>query len=99
MIKTIEEFQSELQKLNNELTIVPNENNELAGIYWKGIYTEIALAKDGIKSVVDEYYCDKYDRPHRSEAQILERINSFLENIQKPEFIEELTDMNLEVAE
>ncbi len=91
MIKTISELESEIKLLDENFTVVPNENNELAGIYWKGYYTDIAFAKDGIKNERDECYCDYFMRPHKSLPEVMERVEQFIKEKERPEYMEILT--------
>lgn len=64
----------------------------MAGIYWKGYFTGIAIPKDGVKPERDETYTDYFDRPHRSEAEILERIKQFFIDIERPEYLDMVMD-------
>lgn len=91
MIKTINELETDLKLIDENFTVIPNDNNELAGIYWKGYYTDIAFAKDGIKDARDEGYCDYFMRPHKTIDEVMTRVHQFIEAKERPEYMEQLT--------
>ncbi len=91
-MKTLHEVEQMLKELDTDLTIVPNENNELAGIYWKGHFAGIAMSKEGAKDVTDLSFTDNFDRPHPTIEKIVDKVNNFLENIKRPEYLEMVTD-------
>lgn len=74
--------------LDENLTVRPNENNEMAGVYWKDRFTGISMAKDGLKMQRDEGYCDYYLRPHKTHPEVIDRVKSFILDLNRPEFME-----------
>lgn len=92
MKKSINELEAQIKLLDADFTIVPNENNEMAGIYWKDNFTGIALSKEGVKEMEDYNFADINGTPHRTEANILQRVEKFLEDIKEPAYMEIITD-------
>ena len=90
---TIEEAELELKKISPDFYInTSNEKSDLAGIYWKGIYTEIATPKDFIYEEKNEGHCDAYGYPHRGFSGVRNRAETFLDRITNDkEFYEDMT--------
>lgn len=90
---TLAEAEAKLKEINPDLSIVStNEKSDLAGIYWKGHYTEIAIPKDMIYETRNELYCDVWGYPHRGLDSTIDRVNSFLDRIERdPEYVKDIT--------
>jgi archaellum component FlaC len=88
----INELEKQLKSLNNDITVVSNDTNEMAGIYWKNIYTGIALPKEGVYPTKREDYCDTFGKAHRSVEDITKRVEQFLSEIERPEYLELLSE-------
>lgn len=78
---TIKEAEAKLKELSPDFTIVPNEKSDLAGVYWKGFYAEIALPKDVIFETRNVQHQDAYGATHRSLDDLIVMATRFLERI------------------
>ena len=89
---SIAEAEQRLQAIDPNFTIVPNDNSDVAGIYWKGIYAEIAMPKDKIYETKNEGHIDSYGYPHRGMDMVIARAEAFLERIGRdPEYLLDLS--------
>jgi len=89
---TIQEVETELKKLNPDLSVRANDKSDLAGVYWKEVYTSIAMPKEDVPVERNDALVDQYGYPHRSYKQVVERVNAFLEDIKLPEYVAYITE-------
>lgn len=87
----IEEVEAKLKELSPDFTVVPNANADLAGVYWKGFYAEIAMPKTVVFETRNEQHQDDYGVVHRSLDQVLAMATRFLERVSTDQ--EYLTDI------
>lgn len=90
---TIAEAELKLREISPKFSInASNEKSDLAGVYWDGIYTEIAMPKDFIYSVRHEGHCDAFGYPHRGLDAVVDRAQTFLSRITTDkEYYEDMT--------
>ncbi|TXG77116.1 hypothetical protein E6Q11_03325 [Candidatus Dojkabacteria bacterium] len=89
---TIQEVETQLKKIDENITVRANENSDLAGVYWKDTYTYISMPKDDVRPKRTDMYCDSHGVPHRGFAEVVERVKAFVEQIQDPSYMEYLTE-------
>lgn len=87
----IKEVEAKLQELSPDFTVIANDNSDLAGVYWKGFYAEIAMPKSVVFETRNEQHQDDYGMTHRSLDQVMIMAKSFLERIGSDQ--EYLTDI------
>lgn len=90
---TLAEAEAQLKEISPDFTIEDkNESSDLAGIYWKGIYSEIAVPKGFIFESKNEGHVDMYGYPHRGLDSTKARAQAFLERITTDsEYLEDMT--------
>lgn len=71
MIK-ISDFEKEIQqKIDRELVILPNPNNECAGVYHRGTYIGVTLPKAYILPTANAMHADIHGTPFRGVKEAL----------------------------
>jgi hypothetical protein len=89
---SIQEAEVRLREIHPGFSIVPNEKSDLAGVYYEGIYSEIAMPKDFIYETKNEGHVDSYGIPHRGFDVVQDRAKYFLERIKTdPEYLLDLS--------
>jgi len=89
---TIKEVEAKLQEISPDFTVVPNDKSDLAGVYWKGFYAEIAMPKSVVFETRNEQHRDDYGVVHRSLDQVIVMATRFLERITTDqEFLTDIT--------
>jgi len=78
------------QKIKNEidqdLEVRVNPNaDDIAGIYYKGVYMGIAVPSQEIRDTFSEKYCDRMGHPYRSIEQAEGIIRGKITKFQDPE--------------
>lgn len=86
----ITEFEKKIQdEINSDLSIRVNPNaDDIAGIYYKGVYMGISVPSQEIKDTFSEKYCDRMGHPYRSIEQAEGIIRGKITKFQDPEVME-----------
>lgn len=99
---TIQEVEAKLKEINPDLSVRAHDNSDLAGVYWRDIYANIAMPKEDVRMERSEGYVDAWGTPHRGFRQVVERVEAFLKDMEDPEklayFTEEFEDHDPEQA-
>lgn len=90
----ITEFEKKIQdEVDAELTIRINPNaDDIAGVYYKGVYMGIALPPQEIREEFNPKYCDSRNAPYRSVQMALDIIKGKLTKFQDPEVMKVMSE-------
>lgn len=90
---TLPEAEAIIKEIDPDFSIKENPNGEVAGIYWKDFYAEIAIPKDHIFETRNEGYTDEYGHVHRAMDDLISRCHGFLSRIKNDEeYFKDITD-------
>lgn len=79
---TLNEYQSDLKKINEHLKIIPHPvNTDMAGIYWKEIFITGIPSKNIYPDVKKEYTND-YGIPHKTTEVATAQVKAWLLEIE-----------------
>lgn len=90
----ITDFEKKIQQeINPDLTIRINPNaDDIAGVYYKGVYMGIALPPQEIREEYNPKYCDSRNYPYRSVQMALDIISGKLVKFQDPEVMKVMSE-------